>query len=78
MLDPAKSAPSMAADSASEFDVFVSYSRKDKDFCALLEDSLRAYKPPGGLIWGSGGCRYSPTPAIYSAPTTKPDRLIRR
>ena len=52
MLDPAKSAPSMAADSASEFDVFVSYSRKDKDFCALLEGSLRAYKPPGGLNMG--------------------------
>ena len=44
MLDSAaKLAPSMAADTASEFDVFVSYSRKDKDFCALLERSLRAY-----------------------------------
>jgi hypothetical protein len=42
----------MAADTASEFDVFVSYSRRDKDFCALLERSLRAYRPPGELNLG--------------------------
>jgi WD40 repeat protein len=49
LLDPANLAPSTAANSAPEFDVFVSYSRKDKHFCALLERSLRAYKPPRGL-----------------------------
>jgi hypothetical protein len=49
LLNPAKSAQSAEAHSAPEFDVFISYSRKDKDFCALLERSLRAYKPPGGL-----------------------------
>jgi hypothetical protein len=51
MLDPAESTP-MSAQKASEFDVFVSYSRKDNDFCAVLEGSLRAYKPPGGLNLG--------------------------
>jgi len=52
VLDSVESAPSTAAHPASEFDVFVSYSRKDKGFCALLEGSLRAYKPPGGLNLG--------------------------
>jgi WD40 repeat protein len=52
MLDSAKSAASMVAPGTSEFDVFISYSRKDKDFCALLEGSLRAYKPPGELNLG--------------------------
>lgn len=53
MLDSAtKRVASMAADTASEFDVFVSYSRRDKDFCALLERSLRAYRPPGELNLG--------------------------
>jgi hypothetical protein len=51
MLDPAESAP-VSAHNASEFDVFVSYSRKGRDFCALLEGSLRAYKPPSGLNLG--------------------------
>jgi WD40 repeat protein len=47
MLDPTRSAPSITAHSASEFDVFVSYSRRNSSFCAVLERSLRVYKPPG-------------------------------
>jgi hypothetical protein len=52
VLDFANSAPSMAVPNAFEFDVFVSYSRKGRDFCALVEGSLRAYKPPSGLNLG--------------------------
>jgi hypothetical protein len=48
-VDRPSARQSAEAHSAPEFDVFISYSRKDKDFCALLERSLRAYKPPGGL-----------------------------
>ena len=31
------------------YDVFISYSRKDRNFAARLEKSLEAYKPPKGL-----------------------------
>jgi hypothetical protein len=30
-------------------DVFISYSRKDREFAALLQEALRKYKPPKGL-----------------------------
>jgi len=49
LLERTESIPSITANSAREFDVFISYSRKDKDFCSLLERSLRAYTPPRGL-----------------------------
>ena len=70
--DSANSAPSMAVPNVFEFDVFVSYSRKGRDFCALLEGSLRAYnyKPPSGLNLGQQRGVGIPRPAISSAPTT--------
>ena len=30
-------------------DVFISYSRKDREFAALLQEALRKHKPPKGL-----------------------------
>jgi hypothetical protein len=33
----------------SSYDAFISYSRQDKAFAALLEKSLEAYKSPKGM-----------------------------
>jgi TIR domain len=49
MTDADAPPSSRAVDAGSGFDAFVSYSRRDSDFCAILERHLRAYKPPSGL-----------------------------
>jgi hypothetical protein len=38
-----------AETSASGYDVFISYSRKDIDFARKLESTLESYVPPGDL-----------------------------
>jgi hypothetical protein len=48
-LDVVQPQSSKAAKAESRADAFVSYSRRDSGFCAVLERYLRAYKPPGGL-----------------------------
>lgn len=49
MDPPAAAAPTPADPGAPAHDAFISYSRRDRDFAALLEKALKAYKPPPGL-----------------------------
>ena len=49
MDPPAAAAPTPALPVAPVHDAFISYSRRDRDFAALLEKALKAYKPPPGL-----------------------------
>lgn len=41
--------PEAAAGEADTFDVFISYSRRDRAFAAALESALQKYRPPRGL-----------------------------
>lgn len=51
MTDAARESDAEPAAAGFEFDVFISYSRRDAPFARALHKALRTYEPPPGLGW---------------------------